>query len=475
MGVMGVAGAALVCALAYLALVRSGAVRGTGMLVWLVGGVGVVYLLLWYVAARVVWRPLRELELLRWRLRQLGELVASKGGLGEDGRTGVVELAEHLVEWYERLDAERQDLSFSNCVLARAMETLRTMLDALPVGVLAADSNGMVFLCNSFMSSGFGVDQEAVLGKALAEIALDERLLGLLSHADEGDGSRHRQVVEFDVEDGDGRCVYKASAVGINGKDGGYLGKVVCVEDITRWREMERLQHEFIDSVAHELRTPLTSITAYVEMLIDGEAESEELKYEFYNTIYSEAHRLSRLINNLLNLSKIETGAMVLNLHPVRLKRLLEDVMRAVEGQAAQKKVRLQVELPDRLPTMNLDKDLMQMALVNVVGNAVKYTPEGGLVRLYTSSSADGLTVHVSDTGIGIPPDERERIFEKFYRGSNVAEIGDKAAGSGVGLATARQVVRMHGGDITVESTPGQGSTFSVLLPRDLINASIGE
>lgn len=202
-----------------------------------------------------------------------------------------------------------------------------------------------------------------------------------------------------------------------------------------------------------------------------GDTIEKQTQHDFFNVIYEETYRLSQLIDNLLNISMMDSGAARLEITPTRIKRLLEESAEVVQLQCQKKGVSLKVDLDDRLPTLDIDKSLFGMAVQNLLSNAAKYTPEGGKIRLSTSSQEEEFRIEFRDTGIGIAEDELDLVFEKFYRASSA----ETEHGSGIGLSTARAIVRLHGGDIEVVSKLGEGSTFSIVLPRSLINRSIGE
>jgi two-component system phosphate regulon sensor histidine kinase PhoR len=210
-----------------------------------------------------------------------------------------------------------------------------------------------------------------------------------------------------------------------------------------------------------------------VEMLIDGEAADGEAKREFYNVIYEETDRLNRLIDNLLNISRMELGTVVVNRTPTRLKKLIEDSLSAVESQIAKKGIQLNIDLPDRLPAVEVDKDMMNVVLVNILGNAVKYTPANGRISVSSTSTVEEILVHVSDTGIGIADEDLPRIFDKFFRcgGKPNADV----PGSGLGLCIARQIMRLHGGDVRVSSRLGEGAQFTLAIPRSALVKSLGD
>ena len=208
-------------------------------------------------------------------------------------------------------------------------------------------------------------------------------------------------------------------------------------------------------------------------MLIDGEATDGDAKREFYNIIYEETDRLNRLIDNLLNISRVEVGTVVVNRTPTRLKKLIEDSASVVESQIAKKQLQFDIDLPDRLPAVEVDKDMMNVVLVNLLGNAVKYTPENGRISISSTSTAEEIVVNVSDTGIGIAEEDAQRVFDKFYRCGGKGN--DEVPGSGLGLYITRQIMRLHGGDVTVSSRLAEGTQFSITIPRSAVVTSLGD
>jgi two-component system phosphate regulon sensor histidine kinase PhoR len=217
--------------------------------------------------------------------------------------------------------------------------------------------------------------------------------------------------------------------------------------------------------VSHELRTPLSSIKAYVEMLVDGEAADDQTRNEFYNIIQGEANRLSRLIDNVLNIGRIESGMVKVQREHISLPALVHEAVDVMQPQARAKQIEL-VEVPTPLFfQVFADRDMIYQAILNLVGNAVKYTNPGGkvTVTIGVDEQAHMVQVAVSDTGVGVPPEALGRLFEKFYR---VAEHKMMAKGTGLGLNLVKQIVEtVHGGKVQVASTPGKGSTFTFSLP----------
>ncbi|HOI55562.1 MAG TPA: ATP-binding protein, partial [Phycisphaerae bacterium] len=240
-------------------------------------------------------------------------------------------------------------------------------------------------------------------------------------------------------------------------------GMVVVLHDVTREREMARMKNDFVSKVTHELRTPLSSIRAYVEMLVEGEAEEPETRNEFYKIIDSESDRLSRMIDNILNISRIEAGVTKVQKENLALTGLLKNVVEVLTPQAGEKHQVLEAELSPVFYQVFGDRDMLYQAILNVVSNAIKYTPEGGSIRLSSDLVGGMAVVKVADTGLGIPKDDLPRLFQKFYR---VGVNKGAAKGTGLGLALVKEIVEtLHHGKVSVESEVGKGTTFVLQLP----------
>ena len=240
-------------------------------------------------------------------------------------------------------------------------------------------------------------------------------------------------------------------------------GIVAVLHNVTKEKETAKMKSEFVSNVSHELKAPLASIKAYVEMLLDGEVRDEAQLREFFQTIAAEADRLNRLVESILNLSRLESGLVPVNKTDLAVTEILRNVANVMTPQAAQKNVSLAADLAPVFFRVSADRDMLYQAYLNVVSNAVKYTPEGGEVRISTYLADGAVVVEVADTGFGIPPAEVNKIFEKFYR----ARLSSRAApGTGLGLALVKHVIEtIHGGRIEVKSEVGKGSVFRLSLP----------
>ena len=225
------------------------------------------------------------------------------------------------------------------------------------------------------------------------------------------------------------------------------------------------MKTDFVSNVSHELKTPLSSIKAYIEMLIDGEVEDEATCREFYGIIASEAERLGRLIENILNISRIESGVVKVVREPISLTSVAKRVLNVAAPQAKQKSIKLEERLAPVYCQVEADQDMIYQAVLNLVANAIKYTPEAGTVSLHVGADEGrGVAVcEVRDTGAGIPAADLPHIFEKFYR---VQANTKMAKGTGLGLTLVRHIIEsVHGGTLSVTSEQGHGSTFSFELP----------
>jgi len=269
---------------------------------------------------------------------------------------------------------------------------------------------------------------------------------------------------ELDLQcDGD-RLVVKVRVTPSTDSDGDYTGRVVAIRDITSEYEIAQMKNEFVSTVSHELRTPLTSIKGYVDLILDGDAgEINDIQHEFLSIVKENSDRLVELINDMLDISRIESGRIHLKVGPEYIPDIVEgavDTFRAVLGQSERT---VKVKLPDDLPLVTADSDRVRQVLINLIGNALKYSPAGGDVAVKAKHTGDTVTVSVTDKGLGISREDQKLLFTKFYRvdSAMTREIG----GTGLGLSICKSIIEFLGGTIGVKSAAGVGSTFWFSLP----------
>jgi len=331
--------------------------------------------------------------------------------------------------------------------------------------VIVVDESDRLLMANEAAGRLFDFDFLEVQHSSVAEVIDGDKseFAMFLTSCRKSRGRATRQEMEF-TKDGGARiydcivsCVYDESEQ--------VCGVVAVLHDVTREKEISQMKNDFVSHVSHELKTPLASITAYSEMLVDGEANTEETRKEFYSVIQNQAQRLNRLIEDILNVSRIESGLIKVNKRPISLTILIEEQLQMIKGFADEKGIEVVGQEPIVFDQANVDKDMMSQVIVNLLSNAVKYTPSGGSVRISTEVDEISKTVCVcvTDTGVGIPEEEIEHVFDKFYR---VSVNKKQAKGTGLGLNLVKQIVeKVHNGRVFVSSKCGEGSTFGFELP----------
>ena len=335
------------------------------------------------------------------------------------------------------------------------------MFESLWLGVLVLDAAGEIMHANGAAGVLLGKTSAGLRGLLAARLfsgATGERLSVMAA----GTGPK-RMTEELDLvaPGGTERCVIRLTARAL--RRSGEAAVMVAIEDVTQQRLADEAHRGFVAQATHELRTPLTNIRLYLEEAVESGEEDPEIVRHALNVIGTEAQRLERLVGDMLSVSEIEAGSLALAVDDVRVETLADEIERMYTMQASEKQIVFSVERPPKLPVLRGDRGKIASAVHNVIGNALKYTPAGGKVSVRISGDDGSATFEVSDTGLGIDPGQHERIFEKFTRADDSRLKG--ITGSGLGLALAREVARLHGGDVTVESSVGQGSTFTVFIP----------
>lgn len=331
--------------------------------------------------------------------------------------------------------------------------------DALTLGVAIINHEGLVTYANGAAAVCLRRKREEIVGKPLAPLVTDERVKQALDAVTNGN-ARPRAAVEIEHRDSSGGGVLRFTIRPLWRE--GVCGGLVTIDDVTQQRVADDSRNAFIAQATHELRTPLTNMRLYLDVAVDDKSDAA-LRGKAMNVISQECRRLEHMVSEMLSVAQIEAGSLQLNRDDIRLTKLLEELQADYAGAASDKKINLQFVLPPKLPTVLGDREKFALALHNLIGNAIKYSPDGGRVTVTAAADAGSLQIDVADTGIGIPVEEQERIFERFYRATDAR--ARKITGTGLGLTLAREVARLHGGDITVQSQPGKGSTFTLTIP----------
>lgn len=426
------------------------------------GAIGGGALLVGLFTYRRVRRKLRAIGAVQDALLAAQEGLTDPDLLAVDARFGPAAVAwNSLLERASRgpLDAVAAPATESNGVDALAVGAC----DALWTGVIVVDRASKVRYLNGACSTLLSVKRDESIGADIQNVIKDEEVLSAIRDGARA-GKLARPRLTFELERGGpdpaGRGVLRLTLRSLRDEAGAIL---IVVEDVTQQRVAEEARSSFVAQVTHELRTPLTNVRLYLETLHDEGETDPSVRAKCINVIGQETRRLERVVQDMLSVSEIEAGSFKLHVDDVRTGEIFEELMNDYSAQAQDREIRLVFDLAPKLPVLQADRDKISLALHNLVGNALKYTPVGGEVRV-KAEEADGLfTVRVADNGIGIKEDEQELIFEKFYRAKD--QRINSIVGSGLGLALARQVIRMHGGDITVQSQLNKGSTFTLTVP----------
>jgi two-component system phosphate regulon sensor histidine kinase PhoR len=345
--------------------------------------------------------------------------------------------------------------------LEREQAKATAVLDAMVEGVIATDGHDHIILINERARGTFGLGPARVERRPLLEVVRNVNLHDVLVASREAvDGSVVSREIRL-VEPAD--RVLQVHAVGLR-FTGDERGVVMILHDITELRRLEQVRTEFVANVSHELRTPLTAIQGYLETLLDGALEEREHARKFLEIVFRHTERLGRLTDDLTDLSNIELGKVSLRLEPTSVAEIADSVLAIISPRASAGQVTVEAKLPADLPRVLADRDRLSQILINLVDNAVKYTPKGGHVAVDGRATEQGMVeVAVRDTGVGIPKADLPRLTERFYR-VDKARSRD-LGGTGLGLAIVKHLVMAHGGELDIESELWKGTTVRFTLP----------
>jgi signal transduction histidine kinase len=332
-------------------------------------------------------------------------------------------------------------------------QRLAAILASTPDPVLVTDQRNRLLLSNPAAWNVLGEAMRGGQGQPIAKLISQKSLLDILQTT-----SSDKLSAEVIVPNGE---IYLATASPVVA-DGRSMGRVCILRDVTHFKELDTMKTEFVNTVSHDLRSPLTLMRGYATML-EMVGELNEQQKGYINKMTIGVENMTRLVNNLLDLGRIDVG-VGLRLETILLQDIIEHVVTTLQMQATQKDIQLSLELPqDTSPLIQADQALLQQAIYNLVENALKYTPNGGMVTVRLQIQGDAMLFSVQDTGIGVSQVDQARLFEKFYRGTNREAREQK--GSGLGLAIVKSIAEKHGGKVWLKSELGKGSTFFLQVP----------
>ncbi len=362
-----------------------------------------------------------------------------------------------------QMQDENRDLGLQVQLLRRRKSSIEAILNSIQDAVLVTDDRDRVLLANTAAESlfGFKFDKD---NPCLVHDAVSWReLIRLIGKSRQSRTSHVRHELTFPQKDGP--ITFNTVLSCVLDDFGNVLQVVAVLHDVTREKEISQMKNDFVSHVSHELKTPLASINAYAEMLVDGEAQDAETTRQFCSVIQGQAQRLGRLIEDILNISRIESGLIKVSRQTHSLALVIRDAVQMIMSYAQEKNIAIHAPASILYDQVSIDRDMISQVIINLLSNAVKYTPAGGQITINSElNEVEGtVCVTVADTGVGIPEKDIAHIFDKFYR----VEANNKyAKGTGLGLNLVKQIVEtVHGGSVFVTSTPGQGSTFGFVLP----------
>jgi two-component system phosphate regulon sensor histidine kinase PhoR len=452
---------------------REGAFIG-GVLIFLAGVTGIFVATVFRRNTRLLGATLKQVA-DSGRMYQL-EVVDSELEPLITGVNEMIALAELSITNAALKTKELEiELKVSNAQRQHAEAILYSISD----GVVVTDPFDEIRLVNESAARTFDFEIAKAIRAPVETMVHDPTIVALIREMRQSDSSSSgRRVIEHKMKTIAGERTFKVTLSCVSdptseaGNDPSASGKtthapagvVAVLHDMTREKEVAQMKNDFVSNVSHELRTPLASIKAYIEMLIDGEAVDTKTQHEFYDVIQNEANRLGRLIDNILNISRIESGLVKTDKKPQSLMVILKEAIEVITPQTRTKNIRIVEQLTPAFYQTLADKDMLYQAVLNLLSNSVKYTPEGGTITVHTTVDENRRCVitRIVDTGVGIPPKDLPFVFDKFYR---VQANNRMAKGTGLGLSLVKQIIEtVHHGRMFVESQVGKGSCFGFEL-----------
>ncbi len=406
----------------------------------------------WLIGTRLSRRITRPLE----ELSRMANRISS----GDFAGRAPVDETEELGRLSRSFNAMAGRLERVIAEISAERNKIEAIIAGMTDAVVATNRDGQIILLNRAAEDLLQLERRQAQGQRARDVVPGERLVAMLEDATDRGRLTAEELPPGSMSD----RVVEAHCAPITGDGGSVIGAVAVLRDVTELRSTERMRRELTANVSHELRTPLTSIVGFVETLLDGAMTDEETARQFLTIIDDEAKRLVKLVDDLMDLSRLESKRVALELKPVDVGHLAYHVVDKMRPLAENSQLMLSQSVPSGL-IAPADSDRLEQVLTNLVDNALKYTPPGGRVEVRASDDNGEILVEVVDNGRGIPPEDLPHVFERFYRADRSRTRG--SGGTGLGLAIAKHIIEAHGGRISVHSRLGEGTTFVFTLPRN--------
>jgi two-component system phosphate regulon sensor histidine kinase PhoR len=368
-----------------------------------------------------------------------------------DSKDEIGQLAEVLNKMAQDIEDKIKELEVRN-------QHLAAILQSMVEGIIVVDNRSRILSLNSPAERIFNITKNEAQNKLFLEVIPNNNIVDLINEVLEKKEFLSRELsLIWPVQK-----IFRIDVSPIFEKNR-TSGCLIVIHDITEIRRLETMRRDFVANVSHELKTPLTSIKGFTETLLEGAWRDEKNVQHFLGIIREHAQRLDNLVNDLLSLAHMEVKDISLDKSEIKIKELVDEILAGFSAQLKKRHIQAHNDLPLKL-SVKAHQDKLNQVFTNLVDNAIKFNKEGGSVRIYSRESADLIKIIVEDTGIGIPPKDLSRIFERFYRvdKGRSREMG----GTGLGLAIVKHIVELHGGMVGVESNEGLGATFWFSLPK---------
>lgn len=340
-------------------------------------------------------------------------------------------------------------------------DRLHTLIENMGSGLLFIDSKGYISIVNRSTNEIFKVDQADLLGQLYYEAFTQKEIVKLVEEIFMTEQKLRRQI---NLMIGNEQKDFEVYAAPVLGAKVEWKGVVLVFHDISTLKRLEQMRKDFVANVSHELRTPITSIKGFSETLLDGAMNDRDVLKQFLTIILDESHRLQLLIQDLLDLSKMENKGFSLNPSQVNVKELLENSIQMLKSEAVEREIQLELTVDDETTVIDGDMDRLKQVFINVINNGISYSPDGAKVEVKASNYDDYVQIQIIDTGIGIEEKELPRIFERFYRVDKARSRN--SGGTGLGLAIVKHIIEAHEGAVEVNSRVGEGTTFTFRLKK---------
>lgn len=388
--------------------------------------------------------------------------------------TGTAEELSELRGLKERYEQEIKTLKGELVRAEGHKERLENIIGSLAEGLVVVDNEGKIQMMNPAAEKLLGMGQTEGLGVPIGQSLKAEHIVALTKGPLLDESNEVTKEIAVQSIDDETRKILQASSAVIENEQGQTVGMVAVLSDVTKQKKLDEMKSKFVAHVSHELRTPLLAIEQSLQILMAKETGAPSPEQEkFLEIAERNISRLSRLVNDLLDVAKIEAGEMKVKPISFKMCDLVHHVVDTVRGWAESKKIKLEERMPAADIEVEADPDRLIQVVTNLLGNAVKFTPDGGKITLEVDpthreaqiSEEPSIAISVQDTGVGIPPEDQERIFRKFEQG-NLPPPSEGVGSTGLGLTIAKEIVELHKGKIWVESKPGEGSRFVFVIPR---------